>query len=257
MTVERRLAKVEAALGPKQLVMRWLAEAHAYDDFTEYTRAMYAQGPESMPLDRLVHETIAWVEATKRGHTRDDGDDERQRALRQVLFLFHLILRTIVVAQESLDREGLLEALLSAHLGLATIDVEDGKRSAVPTHAWRLNAVRTSVLSRVSELQAMALARSRVEATYFDCRPVLFPATVRAWAEQLERTEQLAAFAERLSELDGLDPSPPDDPDGFAAQVERFVADHVEAARLKAFDEMGEGHRAVSVAMRWLGPKLG
>jgi hypothetical protein len=42
----------------------------------------------------------------------------------------------------------------------------------------------------------------------------------------------------------------------LGAPVERFVADHVEAARLKAFDEMGEGHRAFSVAMRWLGPKL-
>ena len=66
MTTERRLAKVEASLGPKGLVLRWLAEAHAYDDFTGYTRAIYAVGPESMPLDRLIHETIDWVEASKR-----------------------------------------------------------------------------------------------------------------------------------------------------------------------------------------------
>ncbi len=257
MTAERRLAKVEAALGPKQLVLRWLAEAHAYDDFTEYTRAMYAQGPDSMPLDRLMHETIGWVEATKRGQTRDDRADERQRALRQVLFRFHLILRTIVFAQEALDREGLIWALLSAHLGLAAIDTEDGKRSAVPTHAWRLDVVRSSAVRRVSEFRAMALARSRIEARYFDGRPVLFPAAVRAWVEQLERAEQLAVMAERLAELDGLDPSPPDDPDAFESRVEQLVADHVEAARLKAFDEMGEGHRALAVAMRWLGPTLG
>jgi hypothetical protein len=103
----------------------------------------------------------------------------------------------------------------------------------------------------------MELARSRVEATYFDGRPLLFPATVRAWAEQLERTEHQATMAERLAELDGLDAPPPDDPDAFAARVEQLVADHLEPARLKAFDEMGEGHRAMAVAMRWLGPKLG
>jgi hypothetical protein len=57
-------------------------------------------------------------------------------------------------------------------------------------------------------------------------------------------------------ELDGLDPSPPEDPDSFAGWVGQFVADHVEAARMKAFDEMGEGHRAMSVVMRWSGPKL-
>jgi hypothetical protein len=42
MTTERRLAKVEAALDPKELVLRWLAEAHAYDDFTAYARATRA-----------------------------------------------------------------------------------------------------------------------------------------------------------------------------------------------------------------------
>jgi hypothetical protein len=166
-------------------------------------------------------------------------------------------LRTIVLAQEALDREGLIEALLTANLGLATIDTEDGKRSAVPTHAKRLDAVRTSAVSRMSEFRAMGLARTRVETTYFDGRPVLFPATVRAWAEQLERTEHLAVMAERLAELDGLEPSQPDDLDAFAERVEQLVADHVEPARLKAFDEMGEGQWAMSVAMRWLGPKLG
>jgi hypothetical protein len=256
VTAERRLAKVEAALGPKGLVLRWLAEAHAHDDFTAYARATQREGPEAMPLDRIVHETIDWFEATTRGRSRDDRGDLRQRALRRVLFLYHLVLRTIVFAGEALDREGLIEALLIAHLGLATIDTEDGKRSAVPTHASRLKTVRTGALSRVSEWRALELARSRVEATYFDGQPVLFPATVRAWAEQLERTEHLAVMAVRLAELDGLDPSLPDDPDAFEARVEQLVADHVEPARLKAFDEMGEGQRAMSVAMRWLGPKL-
>ncbi len=224
MTAERRLAKVEATLGPKELVLHWLAEAHAYGDFTAYARSMHQMGPDQLPLDRIVHQTIDWVEATKRGHARDDRGEERQRALRRVLFLYHLVLRTVVFAQEAIDREGLIEALLTAHFGLATIDTEDGKRSAVPTHAWRLNAVRTGALGRLSEYRAMELARSRVEATYFEGRPVLFPAMVRAWAEQLERTEHVAMMAERLAELDGLEPSPPDDPDAFAARVEQLVA---------------------------------
>lgn len=61
---ERRLAKLEAALGPKELVLHWLAEAHAYDDFVAYARSTYALGPDGLPLDRLIHETIDWVEAT-------------------------------------------------------------------------------------------------------------------------------------------------------------------------------------------------
>jgi hypothetical protein len=103
----------------------------------------------------------------------------------------------------------------------------------------------------------MTLARSRVEAKYLDGRPVLFPAAVRAWSEQLEQTERLAVMADRLSELDGVGPSPADDPEAFEARIEQLVADHVEPALVKALDESGEGRRAASIAMRWLGPKLG
>jgi hypothetical protein len=162
-----------------------------------------------------------------------------------------------VLAQEALDREVLLEAVFSAHLGLATIDTEDGKRSAVPTHASRLDMVRTSLLLRVSELLAMGQARSQVEAKYFAGHAALFPATIRDWTEQLERSERLAVMAERLAELDGLEPSPCEDPDAVQARVEQLVADHVEPARVEALDEMGEGARAMSIAVRWLAPKLG
>ena len=257
MTTERRLAKVEAALGPKGLVLRWLAEAHAHDDFTAYARAMYALGPDALPLDRLVHETIDWVEATTRGRSRDEREGRRHAALRQVLFLFYLVMRTIERSQDLLDREVLLEGLIGAHLGLATIDTEDGKRSAVPTHARGLESIRTLAVARLTEWRALETARSRVEAKYLDGHPALFPSTIREWAEQLERIATLTGLAERLAELDGLDPSPPEDPDAVAARVDQLVRDLVEPARVKALDEMGEGRRAISIAIRWLAPELG
>jgi hypothetical protein len=43
----------------------------------------------------------------------------------------------------------------------------------------------------------------------------------------------------------------------FETRVGELIADHVEPARVKALDEMGEGRRAVSIAMAWLEPKLG
>jgi hypothetical protein len=257
MTTERRLAKIEASLGPKELVLRWPAEAHAYDTFVAYARSTYAMGPEGLPLDRILRETIDWVEATYRGRSREDRDEGRRTGLRQVLFLFHLVLRSNVLAQETLDREVLIHAAFSAHLGLAAIDTEDGKRSAVPTHASRLDMVRTSLFLRVSELLAMEQARSQLEAKYLDGHAALFPATIRDWAEQLQRTKQLAVMAERLAELDGLDPFPLEDPNAFGARVERLVADHVEPARMKALDDMGEGARAMAIAVRWLESRFG
>ena len=127
----------------------------------------------------------------------------------------------------------------------------------MPTHARRLESIRTLALARLAEWRALETARSRVEAKYLDGHPALFPATIRDWAEQLERIATLTGLAERLAELDGLDPSPPTDDEGSADQVDQLVDDLVEPARVKALDEMGEGRRTISIAMRWLEPTLG
>jgi len=49
---------------------------------------------------------------------------------------------------------------------------------------------------------------------------------------------------------------PDDDSAAVAARVACLVADHVEPARLKAYDELGDGQRALTIAMRWLRPKI-
>ena len=95
-----------------------------------------------------------------------------------------------------------------------------------------------------------------VEAKHLDGHPALFPATIRDWAEQLERIATLAGLAERLAELDGLDPSALEDPEAGAKRVDQLVRDLVEPARVKALDDMGEGRRAIAIAMRWLEPRL-
>jgi hypothetical protein len=51
-------------------------------------------------------------------------------------------------------------------------------------------------------------------------------------------------------------PSPPDDPAAFEEWIDQLVADHVEPARVKALNELGEGRRAISIVLRWLEPKL-
>ena len=60
----------------------------------------------------------------------------------------------------------------------------------------------------------------------------------------------------RMAELDGAEPPPPDDPADVEARVEQLVADLVEPARSKAYDELGDGRRAIELALRWLRPKL-
>ena len=67
----------------------------------------------------------------------------------------------------------------------------------------------------------------------------------------------MAVIALRIAELDGADPPPAGDPAVFDARVTLLTADHVEPARSTAYGELGDGRRALTIAMRWLAPKLG
>jgi hypothetical protein len=257
VTAERRLVALESALSPTELVLRWLAEAHQYDDFDAYSHAIFALGPGALPLDRLVREARDAAEAGARGASRELRDEAVRSAIRRIVFLFHLVLRTIEVAQAALDREALVCAALSAHLGLVMADEGRAWHSVFPNRAAGLTALRDGAVARSAELRALEAARARVETRYLDGHPTLFPAIVRTWTGQRERTDTLAKITVRLAELEGLAPMPADDPDTFEARVAELMADHVEPARIKALDELGEGLRAVSVAMRWLEPRLG
>jgi hypothetical protein len=66
----------------------------------------------------------------------------------------------------------------------------------------------------------------------------------------------VAVIAMRLAELDGAEPRSPDDQAVFDARATTLAADLVEPARSKAYDELGDGRRALAIAVRWLRPKL-
>ena len=69
-------------------------------------------------------------------------------------------------------------------------------------------------------------------------------------------SEREAVIAMRLAEFDRAVPPPDDDPVAIKARIAQLVADPVEPARLEAYDELEDGRRALSIAVRWLGPKI-
>src|SRR6266581_3344459 len=71
MTAERRLAALEASLSPTELVLRWLAEAHAYDDFKTYMEALFDRDPSDLPMDRLAREAQTSARTRSRGQPID------------------------------------------------------------------------------------------------------------------------------------------------------------------------------------------
>ena len=253
MTAERRLAAIEASLSPTELVLRWLAEAHAYDDFKTYMEALFDRDPSDLPMDRLAREAQTSARTRSRGQPKEDVAAAVRKALVETIFRAQLVLRINALTQEFIDREILIDGALSAHLGLA---VHAGSGQPIDKSPIGLVQVRDLLFARVTELHAFETARATVERKHLDGATALFPAAVGEWAEQRTRSETLAVSAFRIAELDGFAPPPPDDEAAFDARVSQLVADHVEPARSKAYDEVGDGRRAVSLAVRWLRPKL-
>src|SRR5450759_5325447 len=118
MTAERRLARLETSLSPTQLVLRWLDEAHAFGDLESYVRSQLAESSVEGQLDRLAREAASGARATLRGKRPEILDAAIRTALRETVFRFDLVLRILVTTHELLDREGLIEAALSANLAL-------------------------------------------------------------------------------------------------------------------------------------------
>jgi len=246
---DRRLANVETGLSPTQLVLRWLEEAHRYDDMTAYMRSLVDRPIGDFPMDRLSREAQESARIRSRGRSRVDVERAVRRSLIETLVRGQLVLEINVRSQNWLDREGLIYLALIGQVGLA-ISATDAPLEGTPLA--RLVQLRDLLLDRVTELHAFEAARDRVEARYLDCAAADFPAARRAWARQRHETETAAVMAMRMAELDGAEPPAPDDAAAFEAKVTTLAADFVEPAKSKAYNELGDGRRAQAIAAAWL-----
>jgi hypothetical protein len=248
MTLTRRVSTLEADGDATERVVRWLAEAHAYDDFDTYVAATFPD--DDLPMDRLSRETVAAIRGRKGPRSRD-VEAEVAEALRAVVFRIHLALRILETTQEALDREVLLHGYLSLLL-VVQMDNDPEHRGAFGT----VDGIRDVLVDRVGHMLALQEAREQAEARYLGGQTALFPNMQRDWAAQLQRSKSSAMHAVRAAELDGLPHIDPDAGVPTEAAVERFFGDLVEVARIKALDTVGDGWAAHKRMRAWLEPRL-
>jgi hypothetical protein len=254
MTLSRRVAAIEVTLSPRQLVLRWLAEAHAFGDIESYVASLLAEPSSAAPLDRLAREAAHGARTSMRGKRPELVDAAVRSALRETVFRFELVMRINVTAHEVLEKEQLLDALFAAHLAL--LASEDEKGRAEPTYQERFATVGRLVALRVGELAAAQEARAIVQGRYLDGHDALYPQSARAWDAQVQSTKDIADMAVRLAELDGVPPAVPRDPEALSRRTAELVADLVEPAKADALDKLGEGRQALSIARDWVRTKL-
>jgi hypothetical protein len=256
VTLARRLTTLETSLTPTQLVLRWLDEAHAFGDLESYVRSQLAEPSLEGPLDRLAREAASGARASLRGKRPEIVDAAVRSALRETVFRFDLVMRILVTTHDLVEREGLIDGALSAHLALLTTEGRATRRRGTRC-LERFATLRGLLLFRVAELQAAQEARKIVEARYLAGHSALFPDAAKAWDAQVKSTETIADLACRLAELDGVPPAEPPGPDAASAHLTELVADLVEPAKTTALEKLDEGRQALATATGWLRAKFG
>jgi hypothetical protein len=254
MTLKRRLDAIEPSLSPTQLVLRWLAEAHAYGSLEAYVGSLLDLPGDQQPIDRLCREAHEGVQARLRGKPAEQIRQAVNSALRETVFRFELVLRIYVTAHELLDREQLLDALFAAQLALLASEDQSGRADA--TYGGRFATVMRLVSRQVGELAAAQQAREIVEARYLDGHAALFPDVAAAWEVQVRSTEGIADMAVRQAELDGVPAATPPDPDALSDLTAELVADLIEPAKSTALEKLGEGERALGIASAWVRTRI-
>jgi hypothetical protein len=255
VSLSRRVTVVEASLSPTQLVLRWLAEAHAFGDVEPYVASLLAHNHPVAPLDRLAREAAQGVRTAMRGKRPEVVAAAVRSALRETVFRYEIVMRINVTAHELIDREALIDAALSAQVALLVSQDAESRRGD-PTYAERFATRRDLLAFRLGELRAAGEARSIVEKRYLDGHAALFPAVAAAWDDQVRDTEALADAAVRLASFAGVSAAMAPEPEALSVRTTELVADLVQPAKAEALEKLGEDQRALGIATAWLRAKM-
>lgn len=260
MTATRRVAAIEASLGPLEVVLRVIAEAQEYASLDAYARGTAEVPVESAPMTRIWKETEASVRVAMKGKPRDDVDRAVRRAVGDATFRYLLFLRINTAAFEIADREGLRASACTYWMGSllggpreADLEpaewAEHRKEQAECWRSWRGVVASLLVLSLVEDD-----AREQLEARYLGGRPALLVETQAEWDRFADHVDRLWSMSEKITPLSQDEEKRMGKVD--LSSLDERVADRArhlaDDARISTFDRFGENSRAVAIIERRL-----
>jgi hypothetical protein len=257
--IERRLAKLEAALPPRDAVLHWLAEAQQFPSLVDHARSIVDLPVEAAPLSVIGARVEASVHEAHKGQPRDVIQTAARRAVGDAVFLFCLV---VILNGQALDVarvEGLrvsatffwMGALLGGPHEPPTSDEDAGERRA----AWRL--WRGVVDRLMGDARVETAARVSLERRYLAGHDVLFADVATAWAEHVDMVERLGGLAEVIqpgnpAKIGRRKPAGSGSSDSFDARVGALASRLADDARVRAYEVLGDRARAVSIIERRL-----
>jgi hypothetical protein len=164
-TAERRLAAIEAALTPIELVVRLLEEAHSFGALEAWVRSLLADPNVIPPLDQLARAASDGTRTRLKGKPAEELNKAIDTAVGETVFRFELVLRINTTSQELLDRQMLLDPAFAAQLAML-MHIGADQRERGPGYLVQPTQLRDLIVGRVDELEAATEARHTVEERY-------------------------------------------------------------------------------------------
>jgi hypothetical protein len=258
----RRLARLEAALPPREAVLAWLVEAQQFPSLEDHARAIAALPVEAAPLSVIGERIEASVRATSKGQARDEVSAAVRRAVGDGAFLFTLVLELNSQAVEIAKVEGLRATAAFFWMGslLGGPRPDDLPPAGARTYlceradAW---ALWRTVVDRLSfELHVENEARATLQRRFYAGHDVFFADVGRAWADHVDLVERLANLADLLAIPGGPKARRQSTAFGVGGSLTERVAERVtwlaDDARVRAYEIMGDRPRAVAIIERRL-----
>jgi len=178
---------LEDSLGPKEAVLHWLGEAHAFGSLPDYVDSLIDQPETMQPFVALPKRVEQAVWDSMRRQRPAFIKEVMREATGDTVFLLRLVIGLNVHLEETLRIEGLRLAALMwwsrarDSAPQATDDAKPGGRAD-----WR-----RGVSTLRSELMGTERARAIAETRYLDGHDCLFPELAAEWRELCAAAEML------------------------------------------------------------------
>jgi len=212
VSISRRLDEVEHNLSPREAVIRWMREAHAFGSLGNYFRWLMEQPDDVYPLVKMPAQVVGQVRARNKGVPDARLRPQFYRVQKDLLFLYFL--HDQVTTRALMDRESLslrviilikeIRALINERHGVDQLRLErvdlagkkhgragkvekstqDLYRAHVQSWLPEAEGVRARILEFLS-------AAERISRRYFAGADILYPETRAHFLESLETISSL------------------------------------------------------------------
>lgn len=260
-TTDRRLARLEGALAPREAVLAWLAEAQQFPSLTDHARSIAALPVEAAPLSVIGERVETSVRASMKGQPPEAVQDAVRRAIGDGVFLFTLVLQINGETLEIAKLEGLRASAVFFWMGtllggpraddLPTAEAKAYHRELAD--AWALWRAAVDRLSRDVRIEQQA--RASLQQRYFGGHDVFFADIRQAWVEHVDLVERLASLRVSLSQAGGTTTKQRSRSEGRGAadaRVRERISRLADDARVRAYEILGDRPKAVAIMERRL-----